>query len=272
MRPRRAPKGDPSFGHHRCRRVRHPPGPVRLRGRPAGGRRHARLVRHAGQRPEVGDGRWRGRQVERQRHHQYPPFLESAAAALAPGQSGLVALDWWNGNRSILADAGLSGVIAGLTLQTGPAEIYRALMESIAYGNQAIMDNFAAGGLASQEVIACGGIAEKSLLLMQMLADVSGLPVKVPASSQVPARGAALFGAVAAGPQASGYAGIVEAAKALRPGEARAYDPDPRATAAYRQVYGIYKGLHDNLGRGRPNWLHELKRAKAQAGAVPSAH
>jgi L-ribulokinase len=190
--------------------------------------------------------------------------LQGAAAALAPGQSGLVVLDWWNGNRSILADAGLSGVIAGLTLQTGAAELYRALVESIAFGNKAIMDNFADGGLETEQIIACGGIAEKSPLMMQLFADVSGYPVKVPASSQVPARGSALFGAVAAGQEAWRCSGISEAAKALAPGISRTYFPQPKATAAYGQVYHIYKGLHDTLGRARPSWLHELKRIRAQ--------
>jgi L-ribulokinase len=111
--------------------------------------------------------------------------LERGAAALAPAQ-------------------------AGLTLQTGAADIYRALLESIAFGNKAIMDNFTAGGLELEDIVACGGIAEKSPLLMRLIADVSGLPVRVPASSQVPARGSALFGAVAAGPVASGFAGAAQ--------------------------------------------------------------
>jgi L-ribulokinase len=198
--------------------------------------------------------------------------LESAAAALVPAQSGLVALDWWNGNRSILADAGLSGVLAGLTLQTGAPEIYRALMESIAFGNKAILDNFEAGGLDIEEIIACGGIAEKSPLLMQLIADISGHPVKVPESSQVPARGSALFGAVAAGQEMSGFSGIAEAARSLSPGEARRYLPRTDATATYDQVYTIYKGLHDTLGRARQDWLHALKRLKVQAVATAGNH
>ena len=105
------------------------------------------------------------------------PGLERAAAALAPAQTGLVALDWWNGNRSVLADADLSGVVAGLTLTTTAVDIYRSLLESIAFGNKAVLDNFRDGGLELNEVVACGGIAEKSPLLMQMLADVCGLTV-----------------------------------------------------------------------------------------------
>jgi L-ribulokinase len=191
--------------------------------------------------------------------------LEQAAAALAPAQTGLVALDWWNGNRSVLADADLSGVIAGLTLQTSAVDVYRALLESVAFGNKAIMDNFCSGGLELDEVVACGGIAEKSPLLMQIIADVSGRTVSVPSSSQVPARGAALFGAVAAGPEAGGFASVAQAAGALRPGMAGTYHPRPGATATYEQVYRIFKDVHDTLGRQRSSWLHGLKQLKRQA-------
>ena len=103
------------------------------------------------------------------------------------------ALDWWNGNRSVLADADLSGVLVGLTLQTTAVDIYRALLESTAFGNKAILDNFVEGGLQLREIVACGGLAEKSPLLMQLIADISGLPVKVPESSQAPARGLSLI-------------------------------------------------------------------------------
>jgi L-ribulokinase len=191
--------------------------------------------------------------------------LERAAGALAPAQTGLVALDWWNGNRSVLADADLSGAIFGLTLQTTAPDIYRALLESVAFGNKAIMDNFTSAGLQLGEIVACGGIAEKSPVLMQMIADVSGLSVRVPASSQVPARGSALFGAVAAGAEASGFAGVADAAKALRPATAKTYSPHPAATAAYAQVYPIYKGLYDLLGRSQTGLLHGLKQLKRQA-------
>lgn len=190
------------------------------------------------------------------------PGLERAAAALAPAQTGLVALDWWNGNRSVLADADLSGVLVGLTLQTSAVDIYRALLESIAFGNKAILDNFSDGGLQLREIVACGGVAEKSPLLLQLIADVSGLPVKVPASSQVPARGSALFGAVAAGPEVGGFARISDAARALQPRVGHIYAPDPNATAAYGPVYRIWKDLHDTLGRAQAAWLHELKRQK----------
>jgi L-ribulokinase len=188
--------------------------------------------------------------------------LEDAAASFAPGGTGLVALGWWNGNRSVLADADLSGVIAGFTLQTTPAEVYRALLESVAFGDKVILDGFRTSGFRLDEIIACGGIAEKSPLLMQLIADVSGLPVKVPASSQVGARGSALFGAVAAGEEAGGFSNIAKAAKALCPPTACTYPPDTKRMGGYAKIYPIWKGLHDSLGSANVAWLHELKRLK----------
>jgi L-ribulokinase len=184
--------------------------------------------------------------------------LEQAAAELGPGETGLVALDWWNGNRSILADAALSGVICGLSLQTDRPQMYRALVESIAFGNQRIVENFSDHGLELSEIVACGGIAERSPLLMQLFADTTGLPVNVPASSEIPARGAALFGAVAGG----AFADIGSAIAATRPGTARTYRPDAGAKATYDQVYAIYRSLYELLGRSRVELLHGLKRIR----------
>ena len=189
--------------------------------------------------------------------------LEAGAARLAPGETGLVALDWLNGNRSVLADAELSGVIAGLTLSSTRADVYRALLESIALGNRVIMDTFESDGIALGEIVACGGIAEKSALTMQLLADVSGRPVRVPASAEIPARGAALFAAVAAGI----HPGIAAAIAATRPPDARAYAPDPAATAVYDRVHAIHRELYETLGRSRRELLHELKAIRNERSA-----
>jgi L-ribulokinase len=186
--------------------------------------------------------------------------LEREAALLGPGETGLVALDWWNGNRTILADADLSGVIAGLTLHTGLAEIYRALLEAIAFGNRRIMDNFEEHGMKLDEIVACGGIAEKSPLTMQLLADTSGRPVRVPDSTQIPARGAALFGAVAAG----AFEDIEAAVGATRPPTASSYAPSAEAGAVYDRVYAIFRELHDILGQSHVNLLHDLKRVRIE--------
>jgi len=184
--------------------------------------------------------------------------LERAASSLAPGQTGLVALDWWNGNRSILADADLSGAIFGLGLHSTSTEVYRALLESIAFGNRRIVENFTEHGLAITEILACGGIAVRSPLLMQTFADVSGLRVRVPDSDEIPARGAALFGGVAAGYFEDIYAAI----EATRPADRRVYEPEPHAEAVYEQVYGIYRELYGLLGSERAELLRTLKQIR----------
>lgn len=189
--------------------------------------------------------------------------FERAAAALAPGETGLLALDWWNGNRSILADADLSGVLLGLTLQSTREQIYRALLESIAFGARRILENFAENGLPLSEIVACGGIAEKSPLTMQLLADTSRLRVSVPDSAQIPARGAALFGAVAAG----FFGGIAEAIAATRPRIARTYQPDAAAGAIYDRVYSVYRRLYELLGRTDADLMHSLKRIYTEGRA-----
>jgi L-ribulokinase len=189
--------------------------------------------------------------------------LERAAAEVRPGETGLVALDWWNGNRSILADADLTGVVAGLTLQSTQPQIYRALLESIAFGNRRVMDNFEEGGLELGDIVACGGIAEKSPLTMQLLADTSGRPVHVPDSSQIPARGAALFGAVAGG----FFADIETAIAATRPETDRSYAPDREAGAVYDAVYEVHRELYETLGRSQSELLHKLKRIRLGRGA-----
>jgi L-ribulokinase len=190
--------------------------------------------------------------------------LERGAAAIGPGETGLVALDWWNGNRTVLADADLTGVIVGLTLQSTPEQIYRALTESIAFGNRRIMDNFSEHGLALDRIVACGGIAEKSPLTMQLFADTSGRPVDVPGSAEIPARGAALFGAVAAGV----YEDVSSAIAATRPPTARTYDPDAVAGRVYEEVYAIYRELYETLGRSRAELLHGLKRIRNERRAA----
>jgi L-ribulokinase len=191
--------------------------------------------------------------------------FEREAARFRPGETGLVALDWWNGNRSILADADLTGVVAGLTLQSTEQEIYRALTEAIAFGNRRVMENFSEHGMKLDEIVACGGIAEKSPLIMQLIADTSGRVVHVPASTQIPARGAALFGAVAAG----AFADIDAAVAATRPEIARSYEPDREAASVYDEVYAVYRELHETLGRSQSELLHRLKRLRA-GGSQPA--
>jgi L-ribulokinase len=186
--------------------------------------------------------------------------LEGEAATLAPGATGLLALDWFNGNRSILADADLTGAIFGLTLHTSPVEIYRALLESIAFGNRRIVDNFTEHGLPLDEIVACGGIAERSPLAMQLIADTTGRTVHVPSWREVPARGAALFGAVAAGV----YDDIGAAIEATRPSSSRTYTPEPAATEVYDAVYAVYRRLYEILGQTEVGLLHALKAIRTR--------
>jgi len=187
--------------------------------------------------------------------------LEAAASEIGPGETGLLAFDWWNGNRTILADADLSGVLLGLTIQSSAAEIYRALLESIAFGNRRIMDNFEEHGMALERIVACGGIAEKSPLTMQLIADISRREVSVPVAAEIPARGAALFGAVAAG----AFPDIHTAIRATHQPGARTYRPDSEAVQVYDRIYTIYRDLYDVLGRSNAEWLHGLKQIRAGA-------
>src|SRR6185503_13075919 len=126
-------------------------------------------------------------------------LLEQEAAKLKPGESGLLALDWWNGNRSVLVDVDLTGLLIGATLATRAPEIYRALIEATAFGTRVIVEAFDRNGVPVNEIVTCGGLPEKNKLLMQIYADVTGRELKVTASGQTPALGSAMFGAVAAG-------------------------------------------------------------------------
>ena len=187
-------------------------------------------------------------------------LLESRAAELLPGESGLVALDWWNGNRSILVDADLSGLLLGMTLHTRPEEIYRALIEATAYGTRLIVETFEGSGVPITELVACGGLPDQSPLLMQIYADVSGREIGVAASTQTPALGAAMHGAVAAGSALGGFDSIEEAASRMGHLRAERYRPDPGRGAIYDRLYAEYLLLHDHFGRG-PNDV--MKRLKA---------
>ncbi|HEY4826346.1 MAG TPA: FGGY-family carbohydrate kinase, partial [Solirubrobacteraceae bacterium] len=145
-------------------------------------------------------------------------------------------------------------------LHTTREQIYRALLESIAFGSRRIIDNFEQYGLVISEIVACGGIAERSPLMMQLLADTSGRQVHVPEVSEIPARGAALFGAVAAGV----YPDIGAAIDATRPKHVRTYEPDLNAKKTYDRVYEIYRTLYDTLGRSEVRLMHELKRIRSE--------
>lgn len=195
-------------------------------------------------------------------------MLEKLAAEVPPGANGLLALDWWNGNRSTLMDAGLSGLLVGLTLATRPEEIYRALLEATAFGTLAIIENHADQGIPVDELYVCGGLAERNPLLLQIYADVTGRPLKVAASAQATALGAAIAGAVAAGPDRGGFASYGEATQAMARVKEGTFSPDSEKHAIYQEVYSLYSELYDAFGRGALNTMHRLRELRQRAAGL----
>ncbi|MBN2549698.1 MAG: ribulokinase [Anaerolineales bacterium] len=191
-------------------------------------------------------------------------LLEEKAARLEPGESGLLALDWWNGNRSVLVDVNLTGLLLGATLATKAEEIYRALIEATAYGTRVIVEAFENNGVPINELVGCGGLPEKNKLLMQIYADVTGREIKVTASNQAPALGSAMFGAVAAGKAAGGYESIYEAAQTMAHLKDVVYTPISEHQQVYNLLYDEYLKLHDYFGRGENDVMKRLKRIKTE--------
>jgi L-ribulokinase len=176
------------------------------------------------------------------------------------GAHGLVALDWHNGNRSVLVDHELSGLVVGLTLATKPEDVYRALLESTAFGTRKIIESFGAAGVPVTEFVVAGGLL-KNRVLMQMYADVTRLPLSVIGSDQGPALGAAMHAAVAAG----AYPDIEAASAAMGKVERAVYVPDEARAAAYDRLYAHYTTLHDTFGDGA--LMHSLRRIRNEARA-----
>jgi L-ribulokinase len=194
--------------------------------------------------------------------------LEQDAARLRPGESGLLALDWWNGNRSVLVDAGLSGLLVGATLATTAPEIYRALIEATAFGTRVIVDAFESRGVAVDRIVACGGLPERNKLLMQIYADVTGRDIRIPASRQTPALGSAMFGAVAAGKAAGGYESITEASHRMAVLRDERFVVSDENHRAYDRLYGEYIRLHDLFGRGGIDTMKTLRKIRTEALGV----
>lgn len=203
--------------------------------------------------------------------------LSDQAARLRPGESGLVALDWNNGNRTVLVDPRLTGLLVGQTLHTTRADVYRALIEATAFGARTIVARLKAYGVPIERVVCCGGIAEKNPLFMQIYADVLGYPMHLAGSPQTPALGAAISAAVAAGVPAGGFDSFEEAQDRMTCLAAEAFEPDPAATAVYDELYGVYLELHDSFGgvagaqADLPTLMKRLLaiRERASAGAHP---
>lgn len=189
--------------------------------------------------------------------HQY---LEVEATKQKPGESGLLALDWWNGNRSILVDADLTGLLVGATLGTRAPEIYRALIEATAYGTRIIIEAFEKRGIPVNEIIAAGGLPEKNALLKQIYADVTGRPFKLAGSSQAPALGSAMHAAVAAGI----YPNIEAAAEKMGKLKDEVVNPIPENQSIYNLLYAEYETLYNYFGRGENDVMKRLKNIKLQ--------
>ncbi len=190
--------------------------------------------------------------------HQY---LEQEAAQQKPGEHGLLALDWWNGNRSVLVDADLTGLLIGATLLTRAPDIYRALIEATAYGTRIIVESFEERGIPVHELVLAGGLPEKNKLLVQIYADVTGKRLRFAGSTQAPALGSAMHAAVAAGV----YADIQAAADQMGQLEDREVLPIAENQAVYDQLFAEYKTLYDYFGRGENDVMKRLKKIRSAA-------
>jgi L-ribulokinase len=207
--------------------------------------------------------------IHRQSRKEKKPYLsvlEKRASSLKPGESGLVALDWWNGNRSILVDVDLTGVLMGMTLRTRAEEIYRALMEATAFGTRTIVEAFDSKGVRVEHLVACGGLPEKNQLLMQIYADVTGRDIKLADPLQTcSALGSAMHAAVAAGVEAGGYKTIYDAAQHMARVQKLIYKPRREAHEIYNRLFREYQLLHDYFGRGANDAMKRLKALQREA-------
>lgn len=189
-------------------------------------------------------------------------YLREKAEIQRPGESGLLALDWWNGNRSVLVDVDLTGMMIGMTLQTKPEEMYRALIEATAYGTRMIIETFRKHGVPVDEFYASGGISQKDPMTMQIYADVINMPIKIAGTTQGPALGSAIFASVAAGKERGGYDSIFDAIKVMGKVRDTVYYPIPENVKIYDKLFAEYKVLHDYFGRGTNNVMKQLKDIK----------
>jgi len=189
-------------------------------------------------------------------------LLTERAAAYRPAETGLLALDWWNGNRSVLVDADLTGLILGMHLGTKPEEMYRAIIEATAFGTYKIIRTFESRGVAVDEIYCCGGLPERNDLLMQIYSDVTGREFKIARSAQTCALGSAMHAAVAAGEAGGGYDTIEDAAARMAGIRDRVYKPNHAAHQVYEKLYAEYHTLHEYFGRGAGDVMKRLKALK----------
>jgi L-ribulokinase len=189
-------------------------------------------------------------------------LMEEKAALLAPAESGLIALDWWNGNRSILADGDLNGMVLGYTLATKPEDIYRALLEATTFGTRKIFETFIASGVPVNEIIVTGGEPLKNHLLLNILANVTRMEIKIADFPYPSALGAAIYAAVATGESRGGYASVPEASEKMAQLSKKTIAPNNNDKKTYNRLYSEYTLLHDYFGYGHNNAMKRLKNAR----------
>ncbi|MEN1967882.1 ribulokinase [Lentibacillus sp. N15] len=189
-------------------------------------------------------------------------LLEKKAQQKKPGESGLIALDWHNGNRSILSDSDLTGLIVGLTLTSQPEDIYRAYMEATAFGAKIIVKNYEEGGIQINDILACGGLPQRNECLMQIYADVLNHSINVFSTEYAPAIGAAMLGATAAGKSSGGFDNVHDAVKQMQQPVLKTYHPIKKHVQIYEELFNIYKQLHNHFGY--ENIMKKLKSVSTQ--------
>lgn len=192
-------------------------------------------------------------------------LLIEKASKQAPGEHGLIAMNWFNGNRNILVNSNLSGAFIGMTLQTRPEDMLRALIEATAYGTRVIVENFRNHGVAVNTFVAGGGIARKDPFSMQLYADVLKMDIRIAGSTQIPALASGIYAAVAAGEEAGGYATLTAASAAMNSLSDIVYRPNPAASAIYDKLYAEYLTLHDYFGRGGNDVMMRLRNIAQEA-------
>jgi L-ribulokinase len=186
-------------------------------------------------------------------------LLIEKASRQAPGAHGLIALNWFNGNRNILVNANLSGAFIGMTLRTKPEDMLRALIEATAYGTRIIIENYREYGVNVNTFVAGGGIARKDPFTMQMFADILKMDIRIAGSTQIPALASGIYAAAVAGKAAGGYDTLEEASAAMNSVSDLVYHPDPKASAVYDKLFAEYKLLHDYFGRGGNDVMMRLR-------------
>jgi L-ribulokinase len=189
-------------------------------------------------------------------------LMEEKAAQLEPAESGLIALDWWNGNRSILVDDDLNGLILGYSLDTRPEEIYRALLEATTFGTRKIFETFLASGVPINEIIVTGGAPMRNKLLLKILANVTRMEIKVADCPYTSALGAAMYAAVAAGEERGGYATIEDASRKMSHLKKETFVPNNNDKKTYNRLYSEYTLLHDYFGYGHNDAMKRLKNLR----------